>query len=81
MRGLLAAFTVSVFLVQPVGAQGVKDPANFPAKITQDTKKTQSAQDPSRPTTIRNLATGSLPSGTAVQRVWKDGKPTTIPRY
>ncbi|WFU39471.1 hypothetical protein QA640_34695 [Bradyrhizobium sp. CB82] len=81
MRGVIAAFTLSAFLVQPAVAQGVKDPANFPGKSAQDSKKAQSAQDPSRPTTIRNFATGSLPSGMAAQRVWKDGKLTTIPRY
>ena len=81
MRGVLAALTLSAFLVQPALAQGVKDPANFPGKSAQDAKKTQSIQDASRPTSIRNYATGSLPTGVAAQRVWKDGKLTTVPRY
>ncbi|WP_027524880.1 hypothetical protein [Bradyrhizobium sp. Ec3.3] len=72
---------LSTVLVQPTFAQGVKDPANFPGKSAQDTKKTQTTEDPSRPTTFRNFATGSLPSVVAAQRVWKDSKLTTIPRY
>jgi hypothetical protein len=80
MRGVLAALTFSAFLVQAAFAQGVKDPANFPGNNTQATKKPQTAQDPSRPTYIRNQATGSLPAGRAVQRVWKDGKLIAVPR-
>jgi hypothetical protein len=81
MRGVFAAFTLSAFLVQPAFAQGVKDPPNFPGNSTQNTKKTQTTQDPSRPTAIRNFTTGSLPTGMAAQRVWKNGKLTAVPRY
>jgi len=80
MRGVLAALTFSAFLVQAAFAQGVKDPANFPGNNTQGAKKTQTTQDPSRPTSIRNQAPGSLPAGRAVQRVWKDGKLIAVTR-
>lgn len=52
-------------------AQGVKDPANFGAVAN---SKPQSAPEPSRPTTVRNIPTNMLPSGAAIQRGYKDGK-------
>jgi hypothetical protein len=80
MRAVSAVSLVLAFLVQPALAQGVKDPPNYPQTNVQGSKKTQAALDPSRPTTIRTVAPGSLPAGMAAQRVWKDGKLTTIPR-
>ncbi|KJC49458.1 hypothetical protein UP09_07065 [Bradyrhizobium sp. LTSP885] len=81
MRGLVAALTVSAFLAQPAFAQGIKDPPNYPLTASQSAKKSQtSTADPSRPTTVQNVATGKLPPGVAAQAVWKDGKLTTIQR-
>jgi hypothetical protein len=52
-------------------AQGVKDPSNSgPVTST----RTQPVAEASRPTTIRNVPTAALPSGTAIQRTYKDGK-------
>jgi hypothetical protein len=81
MRAFSTVLLVLAFLAQPALAQGVKDPPNYPQTSAQGSKKTQAAQDPSRQTTSRNVATGSLPAGMTAQRVWKDGKLTTIPRY
>ena len=74
MRSLLPVLALSVSVVQPAFAQGVKDPPNYPLANTQSSKKTQSAQEPSRPTAIRNI------QGVAVQGVYKDGKLTAVKR-
>lgn len=81
MRGFLTALTLSTFLVQPVFAQGVKEPANVTSTsiLTTPTKKTQTTQAASRPTAVRNL-TGSLPAGKTAQGVWRDGKLIAVPR-
>jgi hypothetical protein len=81
MRGLLPVLTLSAFLIQPALAQGVKDAPNYPLTGSQSAKKTQATQNPSRPTAIRNIPTGSLPAGMAAQGVYKDGKLTAVPRY
>lgn len=82
MRGALAALTFLTFLGQPAIAQGVKDRANVTSTsiVTTPTKKSQAGQTASRPTAVRNLATGSLPAGTAAQGVWRDGKLIAVPR-
>lgn len=82
MRDGLLALTFLALLVQPSFAQGVKDKANLTSTsiVTTTTKKTQTTQAASRPTAIRNLAPGTLPSGTAAQGVWKDGKLVAVPR-
>jgi hypothetical protein len=81
MRCVLAILGLSVALMQPALAQGVKDPANYPLSASQHAQKAQTTQSASRPTTIRNVATGSLPAGMAVQRVYRDGKLVALPRY
>lgn len=81
MRTILLLSSVLALSAQPVFAQGVKDPPNYPRATTQNTKKTQTTSDASRPTAIRNIATGKLPAGMAAQGVYKDGKLTAIPRY
>lgn len=52
-------------------AQGVKDPPNYAMTPTRPAFTTP---QPSRPTAVYNVPTGSLPSGTAVQRTYRDGK-------
>lgn len=81
MRAFSAVLLVLAFLEQPVMAQGVKDPPNYPQTNVQGSKKAQTGQDTSRPTAIKNAAEGSLPAGMSVQRVWKDGKLIAVPRY
>jgi hypothetical protein len=81
MRGVLPILGLSVALIQPALAQGVKDPPNYPMSASQRAQKAQATQSASRPTTIRNVATGSLPAGVAVQRVYRDGKLVALPRY
>ncbi|MET4221656.1 hypothetical protein ACVWZZ_006289 [Bradyrhizobium sp. LM6.10] len=82
MRDGLIALTFVALLVQPSFAQGTKDKANLTSTsiVTSPTKKTQTAQSASRPTAVRNLAPGTLPSGTAAQGVWRDGKLIAVPR-
>ncbi|MET4605060.1 hypothetical protein ABIB90_004555 [Bradyrhizobium sp. JR4.1] len=82
MRDGFIALTFVALLVQPSFAQGTKDKANLTSTsiVTTPTKKTQTAQSPSRPTAIRNLAPGKLPSGMAAQGVWRDGKLIAVPR-
>ena len=80
MRGVLPALGLSIVLMQPALAQGIKDPPNYPMSASQRAKA-QATQSASRPTTIRNVATGSLPAGMAVQRVYRDGKLVALPRY
>ena len=60
-------------------AQGTKDPANFGA-VTNSNSKSQQTTAPSRPTSVRNVPIDMLPAGTAVQRVYRDGKLQTIVR-
>ncbi|QAU48770.1 hypothetical protein EAS56_26460 [Bradyrhizobium guangzhouense] len=82
MRSGFMALMFVALLVQPCFAQGVKDKANLTSTsivTTTTTKKTQTTEA-SRPTAIRNLAPGTLPSGTAAQGVWRDGKLVAVPR-
>jgi|KBSMisStandDraft_5_1062788.scaffolds.fasta_scaffold6346268_1 hypothetical protein len=81
MRSFSAASLFLAFLVQPALAQGVKDPPNYSQTSVQGSKKAQVAQDPSRPTVTKNVATGSLPAGMATRRVWRNGQLITIPQY
>jgi len=82
MRGNLLALTFLALLMQPSHAQGVKDKANLTSTsiITTPTSKKTQTTEASRPTAIRNLAPGTLPSGTAAQGVWRDGKLVAVPR-
>jgi hypothetical protein len=48
--------------------------------VTTTTKTAQTTQSASRPTAVRNLAPGTLPSGKAAQGVWRDGKLVAVPR-
>lgn len=82
MRGGLMALTFVALLVQPSFAQGVKDKANLTSTsiVTTTTTKKTLTTEPTRPTAIRNLAPGTLPSGTAAQGVWRDGKLVAVPR-
>jgi hypothetical protein len=82
MRDGFIALTFVALLVQPCFAQGTKDKANLTSTsiVTTPTKKTQTAQSASRPTAIRTLAPGKLPSGMAAQGVWRDGKLIAVPR-
>jgi hypothetical protein len=81
MRAFLAVSLVLSFMAQPALAQGVKDPPNYPQTNALGSKKTQGPQDPAHSTASKGVGTESLPAGMTVQRVWKDGKLTTIPRY
>jgi hypothetical protein len=81
MHGVLPILGLSLVLMQPALAQGIKDPPNYPMSPSQHAQKAQTSQSASRPTTIRNVATGSLPAGVAVQRVHRDGKLVALPRY
>lgn len=58
-------------------AQGTKDSANFG---TVNSSKSQQSSEASRPTTVRNTPTNALPAGTAIQRVYRDGKLQAIVR-
>jgi len=82
MRGGLLALTCVALLVQPSFAQGVKDKANLTSTsiVTTTTTKKNQNTEVSRPTAVRNLAPGTLPSGTAAQGVWRDGKLVAVPR-
>ena len=84
MRGILSALGLSLVLLSPASAQGIKDPPNYPASSVPKWQKTQaakSAAEHSRPTAVRNLPAGSLPTGLAAQGVYKDGKLVAVPRY
>lgn len=70
--GLIVTATTGVAL-----AQGTKDPANFGSVSN---AKPQMTAQPSRPTAVQNTPTNMLPPGTAVQRVYRDGKLVTIVR-
>lgn len=59
-------------------AQGVKDAANY--GTVSNSRSTSTTSQASRPTAVRNVPTGAVPSGMGVQRVYKDGKTTTIVR-
>ena len=52
-------------------AQGVKDPPNYAMAPTRPAFATP---QPSRPTSVYNVPNGSVPSGAAVQRTYRDGK-------
>lgn len=58
-------------------AQGTRDPSNFGSVSN---AKPQTTSQASRPTAVQNVPTNMLPAGTAVQRVYRDGKLVTIVR-
>jgi|AraplaDrversion2_2_1032049.scaffolds.fasta_scaffold32750_3 hypothetical protein len=78
MRLINLMIFASICAATGAHAQGVKDPANYGASST--TTRTPAATDPSRPTSVWNVPANSLPSGVAVQRVYKDGKLQNVVR-
>ena len=67
--------------IAPLPAQGIKDPPNNSSGIlTQKSGTGVSPQQPSRPTSVTNVPTNQTPSGTSVQRVYRNGKLITIVR-
>jgi hypothetical protein len=60
-------------------AQGTKDPANF-GNVSNSNARPAQVSGPSRPTAIMNAPNNILPAGTAIQRVYRDGKLQTIVR-
>jgi|tagenome__1003787_1003787.scaffolds.fasta_scaffold19091831_2 hypothetical protein len=77
MRASLLVLGLMALLADSALAEGIKDPPNYG---TFPPPKTQATNDPSRPTTTRNIPSNALPSGVAVQGVYRDGKLKTIAR-
>jgi hypothetical protein len=60
-------------------AQGTKDPANF-GSVSNSKPQTTTSDQTSRPTAVQNTPQNALPSGMAIQRVYRDGKLQAIIR-